>query len=338
MKKAVWATHHLTRQSNEAHRDFQLLADQLISLAGVAALLLFAVPLSLGVANTTVTQTKHDGALALGTPSTSEAAKESRNLLSWAQSNLAHHGWTVGAYGGVADTLNSTVRIVNPGRTDVTVSDFPWIGKPFRAPPYYGVRIQRWSNGLFGGMLDFTHGKAIGKTDATGTFKGTHNGKALPEKAPMTDVFSSFEFSHGHNMLTINGMLRGLPLLGFVRPYVGAGAGVSLPHTEIGFKGDNARTYEYQYAGLVGQALVGLEWRIGPVTIFTEYKYSYAPYDVPLSQTYQGHLLVTDLWRQFMAWYTGENPPGGRLSTVLQTHHGIAGVMYNVPNPLRAGR
>jgi len=249
---------------------------------------------------------------------------------------IAHHGWAAGAYGGVADTLDSTVRIVNPGRTELTISDFPWLGRPFKAPPYYGVRIQRWSGDMLGGMLDFTHAKALGKTEATGTFKGTHNGKPMPEKARMVDVFNNFEFSHGHNMLTLNGMLRGLPLFGLARPYVGAGGGISLPHTEIGFKADNARTYEYQYAGIVGQALAGLEVRIGPATIFLEYKFSYAPYDVPLSHTYMGGLLVTDLWRQFTAWRTGEAPPGGRLTTLLQTHHAIAGAMYNVPRPISA--
>jgi hypothetical protein len=64
--------------------------------------------------------------------------------------------------------------------------------------------------------------------------------------------------------------------------------------------------------------------------VFFEYKLSYAPYEVPLSQEPRGFLLVTDVWRQFRAWMSGEEPPGGRLATNLATHHGIGGVLVRV--------
>jgi opacity protein-like surface antigen len=232
-----------------------------------------------------------------------------------------------GGYGGVTYTYPSTVRIKN-GDEEVTVKGFDWIGKPFEAPIYYGARIWRW-NSLrgFGTMVDFTHAKSIAKPDDVATFTGTHNGKALPPKAPVKDVFSKLEFSHGHNMLTYNGMVRLGTLFGWLRPYVGGGAGVSLPHTEIGYANENVRTYEYQFAGFAGQGLAGLEIDLGRTSLFLEYKFSYAPYDVPLSHEPNGHLLVTDVWRQFMAWWRGESPPGGRLTVRLATHHGIAGVM-----------
>ena len=230
-----------------------------------------------------------------------------------------------GGYMGVAHTHPSTVEIKNPGRTDMTVRDFNWIGRPFKAPVYYGLRAIAWpENARVGAMLDFTHAKAIAVFDDIGTFSGSYEGKPLPPKARMGDVFKHLEFSHGHNMVTLNALAR----LGRfrVQPYVGAGAGISLPHTEVAFREEKGRTYEYQYAGLVGQALVGFEVPLGRVSVFVEYKFSYAPYDVPLSGV-NGWLLVTDVWRQFKAWAGRETPPQGRLRTTLLTHHAIGGVL-----------
>lgn len=234
-----------------------------------------------------------------------------------------------GGYLGVSYTHPSTVTIKNPsGGTDMTVGGVDWIGMPFKSPIYYGARISHWpGSSRVGAMLDFTHAKAIAPFEDEVTYSGTLNGKPLPPRGKVTDIFKHLEFSHGHNMLTLNALTR----LGVfrVQPYVGAGAGISLPHTEIGYRGEQGRTYEYQYAGLVGQALAGLEIRVGNASIFLEYKISYAPYDVPLSGV-DGWLLVTDLWRQTKAWAIGEKPPGGRLTTPLLSHHGIGGVMVRV--------
>lgn len=233
----------------------------------------------------------------------------------------------VGGYGGISYTHPDVVRI-KKSDGEITVRDFDWIGQPFKAPVYYGARIWRWGGlGQTGTMVDFTHAKAIAKPDSVATFSGTRNGQALPQKAPIKDVFSKLEFSHGHNMLTYNGLFRFGSLFGWVKPYVGAGAGVSLPHSEIGFAKDNARTYEYHFAGFVGQGIAGLEIDLGRASLFLEYKFTYAPHDIPLSHEQDGTVLPDDLWRQFSAWWRGEEPPGGRLSVNLVSHHGIAGVM-----------
>ena len=238
----------------------------------------------------------------------------------------------IGAYGGVTYTHPSDVTITNPGRTDMTVKDVNWIGMPFKSPIYYGVRVQRLApNASFGTMVDFTHAKAIAVNAQEATFEGTRDGKPLPAKARIGDTFRHLEFSHGHNMLTWNGLFRMPAFWSKVRPYVGAGVGITLPHTEIGFRDQNARTYEYQYAGLVGQVLGGVEINLGRTTAFFEYKFSYSPYDVPLSHEPRGFLLFTDIWRQFKAWASGDQSPGGRLATKLATQHAIAGVLLNLP-------
>jgi lipid A oxidase len=247
---------------------------------------------------------------------------------------LASQGreYVLGAYGGVSYTHPSEVSIVNPGKTDMTMRDFGWIGRPFRSPIYYGLRAQRWVPGAaLGAMFDFTHAKAIARVEDEASFTGVREGKALPPKAKVRDVFRHLEFSHGHNMLTLNGLFR-MPVSWMgMRPYFGLGGGVSVPHTEIGFREEPARTYEYQLAGAVGQLLAGVEVRLlGRSSVFFEYKFSYAPYDVPLSHVTYGWLAVTDLWRQLRAWVDRERPPGGRLRTTLATHHGIGGVLVRM--------
>jgi lipid A oxidase len=236
----------------------------------------------------------------------------------------------VGGYGGVSYTLPSAVHVDNPGTTALTANDVGWIGRPFKSPIYYGLRTQHWQpGGVFGTMIDFTHAKAISEPDDAATFSGTLNGQPVAPNGKVGDVFNRLEFSHGHNMVLLNGLVRS-PLSWWpIRPYFGLGGGVSLPHTEIGLRGENTRTFEYQFAGFAGQVLAGIEVPVGRTSLFLEYKFTYAPYSVPLSQR-DGHLLVTDVWRQFRSWVTGEKPPGGRLSTTLATHHGIGGVMVRV--------
>lgn len=140
-------------------------------------------------------------------------------------------------------------------------------------------------------------------------------------------MFKHLEFSHGHNMLTLNGLVRFASLTPRLSLYAGAGAGVSLPHTEVQMTTEARRTYEYQYAGPVGQALIGFEVRLPSTSVFFEYKFSFADYRVPLSRL-EGNLLFTDLWRQYQLWVKGEPPPGGHLSTQLASHQVIGGVGY----------
>lgn len=230
----------------------------------------------------------------------------------------------LGFYSGLPHTLARDVSVTKTGVHDFTMKDVQWEGKPFVNPIYYGVRTTRWLTARSGAMLDFTHSKAISKRDVPYNFEGTLKGEPAPTTGTVDEHFGKLEASHGHNMLTLNGLLR---LPGFARfwPYVGMGAGVSLPHMEVNLKGE-PRTYEYQYAGPVGQALAGIEIRLPRVSVFFEYKFSLAPYEVPLSGNNSKDFLPQDLWRQFTAWLAGGEPPEGRLSTTFISHDVIGGI------------
>mgnify|MGYP001190372696 FL=1 len=228
-------------------------------------------------------------------------------------------------YGGVPYTYPSDVGLKKDGLHDLTARDVAWDGKPFVNPIYYGARIVRFGAGRLGAMLDFTHSKALARLDEDVTFQGTLNGAPAPERARLRDIFRKLEASHGHNMLTLNGLLR-LPSFSLgLQPYVGLGAGVSLPHSEVHLASADKRTYEYQLAGPVAQALIGLELRTARVSYFIEYKFTFAPYGMPLSER-EGSWLPLDLWSQFRNWWTGAEPPGGRLTTTFVSHQGIFGL------------
>lgn len=229
-------------------------------------------------------------------------------------------------YTGVPFTYPSDVTIKKTGLHDFTARDVAWDGRPFVNPIYYGARIVRWTgSGRTGAMLDFTHSKAIARLDEEAEFTGTLDGAPAPERAVLRSIFRRLEASHGHNMLTMNGLLRVFGIGPRLHPYVGAGLGVSLPHSEVQLASAETRTYEYQVAGPVAQALLGVEIRTARMSYFVEYKFTLAPYTMPLTGR-NGSLLVLDLWRQFQEWRSGEEPPGGVLTTNLVSHQGIFGL------------
>ena len=236
----------------------------------------------------------------------------------------------IAAYSGAPYTYSSDVTVKKEGTHDFTMKDVQWIGEPFKSPIYYGVRVARWfEGGRTGAMIDFTHSKATAERELEADFTGTLNGKPAPARTKISDVFEKLEATHGHNMLTFNGLLRLPSIHAWLSPYVGIGAGVSLPHSEVHMKGEQVRTYEYQFAGPVLQGLFGLEFRAAQASYFVEYKFTYAPYDMPLSQQ-NGYLLWTDLWRQFSNWMKGGEPPGGRLTTTFASHQIIGGLGIRV--------
>ncbi len=239
----------------------------------------------------------------------------------------------IGSYGGLPYTHPSDLTIKQPGVHEVIVKDVGWDGKPFKSPVYYGVRVAHWPQAAtLGAMLDFTHAKAISRFADTAEFQGTLNGAPAPGRARIGEIFRHLEFSHGHNMLTLNGLYR-LPRLGAkLVPYVGLGAGIAVPHTEIAFAGDQRRTYEYQYAGPAGQVLAGVEIRLPRMAYFIEYKFTLAAYEAPLTQE-EGWLAVTDLWRQARRWLAGLPPAGGYARTILASHQMIAGAGVRIVQP-----
>jgi len=258
------------------------------------------------------------------------AAGAARNARSGAGVGEAAPSETlVAGYLGSPYTYASNVRLQSPAdKTDFTMSNVEWRGMPFKSPIYYGVRVARWgASNRTGVMVDFTHSKAISTPTQEVEIKGIIAGAPAPAKEKIGSLFKHLEFSHGHNMLTLNGLFRLGNLTPRLSPYVGIGGGISLPHSEVKLHSEPARSYEYQYTGPVAQALVGLEFRLAETSVFFEYKFTFADYVAPLSRV-DGTWLFMDLARQISAWWRGEKPPGGTLDTQLISHQLIGGVGY----------
>ncbi len=188
-----------------------------------------------------------------------------------------------GVYGGGNYTVPADVFLKQPNGTDMVLKDVPWTGEPFDDPPYYGVRGTYWTAAApkFGAMIDFTHAKSISRRKEEVEQTGTRDGKPVPPREAVGETFTKLEYSHGLNFLTLNAVYR---MSGWHRrfvPYLGAGAGLMIPHTEIARKdiGRQNWTYRYEITGPGFQGLAGIEWRLFPsdrYAFFTEYKLGYA--------------------------------------------------------------
>lgn len=95
----------------------------------------------------------------------------------------------IAAYSGAPYTYASDLHIERRD-TDMMVHAIDWQGKPFEDPIYYGVRVARWPrNSSLGAMIDLTHSKAYAPLDQEAPISGRKDGRPLPPKAVIGDLF-----------------------------------------------------------------------------------------------------------------------------------------------------
>lgn len=149
------------------------------------------------------------------------------------------------------------------GMANGSYSTEGWSTKPFSSPVYWGIRGTYWPapSSTWGYSLDLNHSKIYAKQMPAG--------------------LRHLEFSDGMNTLVFNVMHRylGRHSLWASEPYWGLGLGISYPHVEVISQADpNVKTFDYQYTGLVGQAMAGLRFPLGQNwQVFTEYRFQYIP-------------------------------------------------------------
>ncbi len=194
---------------------------------------------------------------------------------------------TISVFGGANFSPHSEVDYdFNNGTSgDTTVQ---WDGASFEMPPYYGVRATWWLDQApnFGIAAEFTHAKV--KAD------------------PLPADFSVLEFTDGINFVTLNGIYRRDIGNGFT-PYIGVGAGISVPHVEADDgPGGAPATLEYQVTGFAAQAFVGVDYSLTDNwSVFGELKSTYGQVEADLEG-------------------------GGELSTDIISNQIILGITYKV--------
>jgi len=210
-------------------------------------------------------------------------------------------------YGGKSWTMDSDVDLELPGGTDLTFHDVSWDDDSFKSPTYYGFRGIWWIHPApnWGLSVDYTHAKAIIDASQRTRVTGSVDGVLVDAVLPIGDNLEAFEMSHGYNFLTFNALYRWFPrghrdetLLGRLQLYVGAGAGIAIPHAEATVRGE--RTSETQLAGPAVQMQAGLNFDIwGPISGFTEYKVNWADTEIDLSG---GGSIRTEAWTHQIAF------------------------------------
>ena len=161
------------------------------------------------------------------------------------------------AYGGWQTAPHSLVTVTGLNPDSFTAG---WEGRSFETPPYYGFRGTYWFNQApqWGVSLDFTHAKVYADSE---TFRND-----IP-------TWSRFEFSDGINFLTLNAMRRFQKWNGF-EPYIGLGAGLSIPHVEV--TRPSGTTFEYQIGGAAFQGQIGANYYVTDwLSVFGEYQLVY---------------------------------------------------------------
>ncbi len=202
-------------------------------------------------------------------------------ILSTATANAQ---FAISFYGGLAHTSDADVRLVQPGGTHLTLAGVSWTGESLESPPYYGLRLSYWFGraARWGLAVDFTHAKMYGELDNSVTVSGHRGGTPVDDTERLGDTFNTLSYSHGHNLLTLNGMYRWFPkgerdgtFLGRLQPYAGLGLGIAIPHVETEI--DAVVTDEYQLSGPALEGLGGLSFQITRnFLLFGEYQLNYA--------------------------------------------------------------
>lgn len=211
-------------------------------------------------------------------------------------------------YTGSSFTRNSDLHVSQPGRgTDLSLRDVEWSADPFKAAPYYGLRLAHFyeSTPNWGVALDYTHYKMYARTDRIVQASGMWKGAAVNAGAAMDRYVQHFEISHGVNVLSINAIHRWLsPALagGRLQPYAGAGLAYYRPHSENTVDNSSHET-GYEASGFGYQLLGGLHYQATPrIGAFIETKFNSGTARVGIAD--------------------------GQASTRLRTFHAIVGVSY----------
>ena len=191
-----------------------------------------------------------------------------------AASQAAAQDYELSIYSGWQTAPHSRVSGDYPGGGDYDAL-IGWDGKSFEMPPYYGLRGTWWRSETFGVALEFTHAKVY-----------------APDDEREAIGCDSFEFTDGHNLLTVNAMRRWPEQWGTATPYAGAGLGIAFPHVDVETTGGD-KTFGYQLTGPAVRLLAGVSYPISErVSIFGEYQFTYSSNEADLDG---GGTLETDI-------------------------------------------
>ena len=159
----------------------------------------------------------------------------------------------ISIYGGVQGSPHSTVENTSSKYSGSSLFT-GWKGESFSFPIYIGARYTNWLDDQWGYSINYTHTKAI-STDQSSA------------------GYTRLEFTDGANPITVLALRRFT--YREVKPYVGAGLGISVPHVEVQWSG-STKTFEYQYGGPVATVVAGFSYPYNDKwSLFTDFQMHY---------------------------------------------------------------
>lgn len=173
----------------------------------------------------------------------------------------------ISIYGGLQTASDSTADVTDVDGSSYSL-DIDWEGRSFSTPPYYGIRYTNYAWKDYGFALDFVHSKVYASQDTLDN-----------------SGYNVMEFTDGINVLTAIALKRFDPI-GKMRPYVGAGLGINMPHVELESPLMSEKTFEYQYGGMSAIGLAGVNYALTDHWgLFTEARFDYSQLDVEMGET-----------------------------------------------------
>ncbi|MBM3347820.1 MAG: hypothetical protein FJY55_15200 [Betaproteobacteria bacterium] len=186
-------------------------------------------------------------------------------------------------YLGAAHTRSSDLRVNQPSTgSNATFSGVSWRDASFEAPPYYGLRVERFfeSRPGWGVGVEFNHYKVHAKTDQAVPVSGTWLGAPVNAVAPLSQRVQNFAISHGVNFIGVSALHQWqhdrsdrFPT-SRVQPYLGGGPIFYILHPENTVN-NVAGKEKYQQSGFGLHLLGGLHYSVTDrVGVFLELKYT----------------------------------------------------------------
>ncbi len=181
---------------------------------------------------------------------------------------------------GTSQTYRSDLHLKGfPPGTDVTFGGVTWRNNPFVFTPYYVVKFGGYffKNPHLGLELDFTHNKAIARTEKDVSVTGTWKGDPIDTVEPMDDKVESVRFTNGVNILSVMGLYRFSGQAARLQPYAGIGPSYFIVWSRNTVDGAERYT-RYWGQGFGWQAEAGARYTIARHNaLYVELKYTNGP-------------------------------------------------------------
>jgi hypothetical protein len=181
---------------------------------------------------------------------------------------------------GTSQTARSDMTLRGfPAGTDARFGGVTWRNEPFVGTPYYVLKFGGYfkRQPRLGVEFDFTHDKAIARTEQNVRVTGTYAGSAVDAVEPLRNKVETVRFTNGVNILSLVALYRFADGDDRWQPYVGLGPSYYLVWSRNTVDGAERYT-RYRGAGWGWTGQAGIRYRLNRNNLlYAELKYTSGP-------------------------------------------------------------